>query len=245
VSDGIWRCWAFCCSPTWEQLVAGAPSRLRPAFRLRIPGAWLRARFRTCSTCWVARCTYFSSRRAGRHRLALAGDRSATCASPIVDQPGRAAPVCCSASSPARRHGGCLLPQPCSRISGLSAHSHRARHGRCASRRRATPCLGVERHGARGPLADFSRRRGPASGSCRRSRAPCCSRSRRVEALRLAVIVDRHHARPRRLGLIARCPGPYFRRDESWGVLLGTGLLTVRAADRAGCRCSAPCSAWA
>ena len=28
--------------------------------------------------------------------------------------------------------------------------------------------------------------------------------------------------------------GRDFRRDESWGVLLGTGLLTVGAADRAG-----------
>src|SRR5205085_1120052 len=37
------------------------------------------------------------------------------------------------------------------------------------------------------------------------------------------------------LGLIAALLlGRDFRRDESWGVLLGTGLLTVGAADRAG-----------
>ncbi|MES1186477.1 MAG: hypothetical protein ABUL60_21880 [Myxococcales bacterium] len=96
----------------------------------------------------------------------------------------------------------------------------------------------VERHGARGPLADFA--------------ADAARASALVAPLTLAVLfaLAPGGALPSvpvlgriaitlgfgaGLGLIAALLlGRDFRRDESWGVLLGTGLLTVGAADRAG-----------
>lgn len=96
----------------------------------------------------------------------------------------------------------------------------------------------VERHGARGPLADFA--------------ADAARASALVPPLALTVLFA---LAPRGglpnvpvlgrigvtlgfgagLGLIAALLlGRDFRRDESWGVLLGTGLLCVGAADRAG-----------
>lgn len=96
----------------------------------------------------------------------------------------------------------------------------------------------VERHGARGPLADFA--------------ADAARASALVPPLSLAVLFALAPGGalpsvpvPARfaitlgfgagLGLIAALLlGRDFRRDESWGVLLGTGLLCVGAADRAG-----------
>lgn len=96
----------------------------------------------------------------------------------------------------------------------------------------------VERHGARGPLADFA--------------ADAARASALVPPLALAVLfaLSPGGALPAvpvigrvaitlgfgaGLGLIAALLlGRDFRRDESWGVMLGTGLLCVGAADRAG-----------
>ncbi len=96
----------------------------------------------------------------------------------------------------------------------------------------------VERHGARGPLADFA--------------ADAARASAVVPPLALAVLfalapggglpsvpvigrIGITLAFGALLGLVAALLlGRDFRRDESWGVLLGTGLLTVGAADRAG-----------
>jgi hypothetical protein len=96
----------------------------------------------------------------------------------------------------------------------------------------------VERHGARGPLADFA--------------ADAARASALVPPLTLVVLfalapggglpsvpvigrIGITLGLGAGLGLIAALLlGRDFRRDESWGVLLGTGLLTVGAADRAG-----------
>jgi hypothetical protein len=96
----------------------------------------------------------------------------------------------------------------------------------------------VERHGAHGPLSDF------AADFARASAA--------VPPLALCVLfaVAPHGALPQvpeigrmgitlgfgaALGLVAMLLlGRDFRRDESWGVLLGTGLLVAGATDRAG-----------
>ena len=96
----------------------------------------------------------------------------------------------------------------------------------------------VERHGARGPLADFA--------------ADAARASAIVPPLALTVLfalapggglpsvpvlgrIGITLAFGAALGLVAvLLLGRDFRRDESWGVLLGTGLLTVGAADRAG-----------
>lgn len=96
----------------------------------------------------------------------------------------------------------------------------------------------VERHGARGPLADFA--------------ADAARASALVPPLALTVLfalapggglpsvpvigrIGITLAFGALLGLVAALLlGRDFRRDESWGVLLGTGLLTVGAADRAG-----------
>ncbi len=96
----------------------------------------------------------------------------------------------------------------------------------------------VERHGARGVLSDFA--------------ADAARASALVAPLALCVLFALAPGGalptlplPARalvtlglgagLGLIAALLlGRDFRRDESWGVLLGTGLLTAGAADRAG-----------
>ena len=96
----------------------------------------------------------------------------------------------------------------------------------------------VERHGARGPLADFA--------------ADAARASAIVPPLALTVLfalapggglpsvpvlgrIGITLAFGAALGLVAvLLLGRDFRRDESWGVLLGTGLLTVGATDRAG-----------
>jgi hypothetical protein len=96
----------------------------------------------------------------------------------------------------------------------------------------------VERHGARGPLADFAADAARASAMvpplaltvlfalAPGGALPSVPVMGRVGiTLGLGVV----------LGAIASLLlGRDFRRDESWGVLLGTGLLTVGAADRAG-----------
>lgn len=96
----------------------------------------------------------------------------------------------------------------------------------------------VERHGARGPLADFA--------------ADAARASALVPPLALTLLfalapggalpqvpalgrVGLTLALGAGLGVIAALLlGRDFRRDESWGALLGTGLLTLGAADRAG-----------
>jgi hypothetical protein len=96
----------------------------------------------------------------------------------------------------------------------------------------------VERHGARGPLADFAADAARASGlvppltlSVLFALAPGGALPTVPVLGRIAVTLGFGAA----LGLIAALLlGRDFRRDESWGVLLGTGLLCVGAADRAG-----------
>jgi hypothetical protein len=96
----------------------------------------------------------------------------------------------------------------------------------------------VERHGARGPLADFA--------------ADAARASALVPPLALALLfalapggalpsvpviarVGLTLGLGAFLGVVAvMLLGRDFRRDESWGVLLGTGLLCVGAADRGG-----------
>ncbi|HVY29197.1 MAG TPA: potassium transporter Kef [Polyangiaceae bacterium] len=96
----------------------------------------------------------------------------------------------------------------------------------------------VERHGASGPLADFAADAARASAlvpplalATLFALAPG-SALPTVPALgRLMITL----AFGSGLGLIAALLlGRDFRRDESWGVLLGTGLLCLGAADRAG-----------
>lgn len=96
----------------------------------------------------------------------------------------------------------------------------------------------VERHGARGPLADFAADASRASAivpplalSFLFAWAPGGA----FPAVPLAARVLLTWGFGGLLGLIAALLlGRDFRRDESWGILLGTGLLTLGAADRAG-----------
>jgi hypothetical protein len=96
----------------------------------------------------------------------------------------------------------------------------------------------VERHGARGPLADFAADAARASALVPPlalvvlfALAPGGGLPSVPVLGRIAVTLGFGAG----LGLIAALLlGRDFRRDESWGVLLGTGLLTVGAADRAG-----------
>jgi hypothetical protein len=96
----------------------------------------------------------------------------------------------------------------------------------------------VERHGARGPLADFAADAARASAlvppltlAILFALAPGGGLPSVPVLGRIAITLGFGAG----LGLIAALLlGRDFRRDESWGVLLGTGLLTVGAADRAG-----------
>lgn len=96
----------------------------------------------------------------------------------------------------------------------------------------------VERHGARGPLADFAADAARASAlvpplalTVLFALAPGGSLPSVPVAGRALITLGFGAG----LGLIAALLlGRDFRRDESWGVLLGTGLLCVGAADRAG-----------
>jgi len=96
----------------------------------------------------------------------------------------------------------------------------------------------VERHGARGPLADFAADTARASSmvpplalTLLFALAPGGALPGVPAIGRVAITLGLGAG----LGLIAALLlGRDFRRDESWGVLLGTGLLTVGAADRAG-----------
>lgn len=96
----------------------------------------------------------------------------------------------------------------------------------------------VERHGARGPLADFAADAARASAlvpplaltllfalapGAALPQVPALARAGLTLAFGGAMAVT-----------AALLLGRDFRRDESWGVLLGTGLLTVGAAERAG-----------
>lgn len=96
----------------------------------------------------------------------------------------------------------------------------------------------VERHGARGPLADFAADAARASAivpplalTVLFALAPGGALPSIPVIGRVGITLGFGAA----LGLIAALLlGRDFRRDESWGVMLGTGLLTVGAADRAG-----------
>lgn len=96
----------------------------------------------------------------------------------------------------------------------------------------------VERHGARGPLSDFAADVARASSAVAPltlcalfALAPGGALPQMPELGRMGVTLGFGAA----IGLIAMLLlGRDFRRDESWGVLLGTGLLVAGAADRAG-----------
>jgi hypothetical protein len=96
----------------------------------------------------------------------------------------------------------------------------------------------VERHGARGPLADFAADAARASSlvpplalTVLFALAPGGALPAVPVLGRMAITLVFGAA----IGLVAALLlGRDFRRDESWGVLLGTGLLTAGAADRVG-----------
>ena len=96
----------------------------------------------------------------------------------------------------------------------------------------------VERHGARGPLADFAADAARASAlvpplalTALFAMAPGGGLPTVPMLGRIGVTLGFGAG----LGLIAALLlGRDFRRDESWGVLLGTGLLCVGVTDRAG-----------
>lgn len=96
----------------------------------------------------------------------------------------------------------------------------------------------VERHGARGPLADFAADAARASAlvpplalTLLFALAPGGALPSVPAVVRMAITLGLGAG----LGVVAvSLLGRDFRRDESWGVLLGTGLLCVGAADRAG-----------
>lgn len=96
----------------------------------------------------------------------------------------------------------------------------------------------VERHGARGPLSDFAADAARASAlvpplalCALFALAPGGALPAVPVVARAAVTLGFGAA----IGFIALLLlGRDFRRDESWGVLLGTGLLVAGAADRAG-----------
>lgn len=96
----------------------------------------------------------------------------------------------------------------------------------------------VERHGARGPLADFAADAARASAlvpplalTLLFALAPGGALPSVPALGRVGITLGFGAV----MGLIAaQLLGRDFRRDESWGVMLGTGLLTLGAADRAG-----------
>jgi len=96
----------------------------------------------------------------------------------------------------------------------------------------------VERHGARGPLADFAADAARASAIVPPLALTVLFALAPGGGLPSVPVLGRIFitlAFGAALGLVAvLLLGRDFRRDESWGVLLGTGLLTVGAADRAG-----------
>ncbi|HEX2675411.1 MAG TPA: potassium transporter Kef [Polyangiales bacterium] len=96
----------------------------------------------------------------------------------------------------------------------------------------------VERHGARGPLADFAADAARASALVPPLALTALFAIAPDGALPSVPAIGRGAITlvfGAGLGLIAALLlGRDFRRDESWGVLLGTGLLCVGAADRAG-----------
>lgn len=142
--------------------------------------------------------------------------------------------VCCAAVSAA-----VYVAAPYCGFSGFKQTAIALGMGACASATtRHSVRWVVERHGARGPLADFAADAARASAivpplalTVLFALAPGGSLPTVPVAAR-AVITLLFGAL---LGLIAALLlGRDFRRDESWGVLLGTGLLCVGAADRAG-----------
>lgn len=96
----------------------------------------------------------------------------------------------------------------------------------------------VERHGARGPLADFAADAARASAlvpplalTLLFALAPGGALPSVPVIMRVGITLGLGAG----LGIVAvLLLGRDFRRDESWGVLLGTGLLCVGAADRGG-----------
>lgn len=96
----------------------------------------------------------------------------------------------------------------------------------------------VERHGARGPLADFAADAARASAIVPPLALTILFALAPGGALPAVPVLGRIGitlAFGAAIGLVAALLlGRDFRRDESWGVLLGTGLLTAGAADRVG-----------
>jgi hypothetical protein len=96
----------------------------------------------------------------------------------------------------------------------------------------------VERHGARGPLADFAADAARASAIVPPLALTVLFALAPGGALPAVPVLGRIGitlAFGAAIGLVAALLlGRDFRRDESWGVLLGTGLLTAGAADRVG-----------
>jgi hypothetical protein len=96
----------------------------------------------------------------------------------------------------------------------------------------------VERHGARGPLADFAADAARASSIVPPLALTVLFALAPGGALPAVPVLGRMGITlifGAAIGLVAALLlGRDFRRDESWGVLLGTGLLTAGAADRVG-----------
>jgi hypothetical protein len=96
----------------------------------------------------------------------------------------------------------------------------------------------VERHGARGPLADFAADAARASSLVPPLALTVLFALAPGGGLPAVPVLARMGGTllfGAAIGLVAALLlGRDFRRDESWGVLLGTGLLTVGAADRVG-----------
>lgn len=96
----------------------------------------------------------------------------------------------------------------------------------------------VERHGARGPLADFAADAARASAMVPPLALTILFALAPGGGLPAVPVLGRIGVTllfGACIGLVAALLlGRDFRRDESWGVLLGTGLLTAGAADRVG-----------
>jgi hypothetical protein len=142
--------------------------------------------------------------------------------------------ICCAAVS-----GVVYVAAPYCGFTGFRQTAIALGMGACASATtRHSVRWVVERHGARGPLSDFAADAARASAivpplalTVLFAIAPGGSLPQ-IPVVGRALITLVFGAG---LGLIsALLLGRDFRRDESWGVLLGTGLLCVGAADRAG-----------
>jgi hypothetical protein len=155
-------------------------------------------------------------------------------------KPGRAAMgVLLGASTCVAVSALVYLVAPHAGFRGFSREAVALGFGACASATtRHSVRWVVERHGARGPLADFAADAARASALVPPLALTVLFALAARGALLPVPVVGRIGITlgfGAGLGLIAALLlGRDFRRDESWGVLLGTGLLCVGAADRAG-----------